>query len=223
MNCFQLDRHWLAAQRQAEIEVGPPPTVVECLWRGALGGMILSVAGFVPWAITGRWLYRAVGEPGLYAVCAVVFIGLSGPLLHRLLTGPRSMSRFYRLFGVAFAAYSLAWIAGWMAFRGHTGSLAGLLAGALAMAWIFIKAFGVPCKFQLVATALFIPVTVGYFLGGAVEGWLMSLTHGSKFLATGARLSWGVCFGLGFGMGLGFALHVCQARVREQPVPADPV
>jgi len=174
---------------------------------------VLSVAGFVPWAVTGRWLYRAVGEAGLYGVCALVFIGLSGPLLHRLLVGPQSMARFYRLFAVSFSVYAAGWILGWMSLGGHAGSVLGLLAGALAMAWVLIRAFAVPGVFWRVAAALFGPTAAGYFLGGVVEGWLMGLAHGSRAIAMGAMLSWGVFFGLGFGAGLGLALHWCQRRV----------
>jgi hypothetical protein len=47
--------------------VPAPPSRLYSIVYGALGGMVLSVAGFVPWAVTGRVLYRAVGEAGLYA------------------------------------------------------------------------------------------------------------------------------------------------------------
>ena len=218
MNWFEIDRHWLAQQRQAGVQVPPPPSPSASLLRGALGGMVLSVAGFVPWAVTGRWLYRAVGEAGMYAVCALVFIALSGPLLHRLLAGPRSLVRFYRLFAVSFAAYAVAWIAGWMAVRGHAGSLLGLVAGAVAMAWIMALAFGTPCRRLAMASALCVPTAIGYFLGGVVEAWLMNMARdlGSSPLRMVAMLSWGVFFGLGFGAGLGLALHYGQKRVREQ-------
>jgi hypothetical protein len=36
-------------------------------------------------------------------VCAIVFIVLSGLLLHRLIIGPGSLGRFYKLFSAAFA------------------------------------------------------------------------------------------------------------------------
>ena len=183
---------------------------------GALGGMVLSVAGFVPWAVTGRWLYRTVGEAGMYAVCAAVFIALSGPLLHRLLAGPRRLARFYGLFGVAFAAYAAAWIAGWMALGGHAGSLAGLLAGALAMAGVLVKILDAPRAFLAVTAGLFLATAAGYFLGGVVEGWLMKWAAGSRPRAIGAMLSWGVFFGLGFGAGLGFSLHRCQQAGRSR-------
>jgi len=215
MNWFRVHRHWRDQQQQAGMEVPAPSGAAASMGRGAIGGMVLSVAGFVPWAVTGRWLYRAVGEAGLYGVCALVFIGLSGPLLHRLLVGPHSLSRFYRLFAVSFSVYAAGWIAGWMALGGHAGSVLGLLAGALAMGWVLIKAFDLPGAFLRVVGALFGPTAAGYFLGGVVEGWLMGLADGSRAIAMGAMLSWGVFFGLGFGAGLGLALHWCQRR--EEP------
>jgi hypothetical protein len=195
---------------------GPPSRLFSVVY-GALGGMALSVAGFVPWAVTGKWLYRAVGEAGMYVVCALVFIALSGPLLHRLLAGPPGagrLKRFYKVFGLAFAAYAAAWIGGWMAFGGHVGSVAGLLAGALAMACVMVLLFRVPGRFGPAAAVLFGPTAVGYFLGGIVESRLMALARelGSAALRTGAMLSWGVFFCLGFGAGLGLALHLCQQQ-----------
>lgn len=194
---------------------------------GAVGGMVLSVAGFVPWAVFGRWLYRAVGEAGLYAVCALVFMSLSGPLLHRLLAGPRRVVRFYKLFAVSFAAYAVAWIAGWMALGGHAGSVVGLLAGALAMAGVLVRMVSAPGRFLPVAAVLFGPTAVGYFSGGVIEGWLMNLSRelGSSPLQTVAMLSWGVFFGLGFGAGLGLAVHLCQDRASEHTnqSPATPI
>jgi hypothetical protein len=213
---FELDRTWYAEQREKGTMQVPGPSMGRSIIHGALGGMVLSVAGFVPWAVTGRWLYRAVGEAGLYGSCALVFIGLSGPLLHRLLAGPGSLRRFYRLFAAAFAAYAVAWIAGWMAWGGHAGSVAGLLAGAMAMGWVMVRAFGTPCRWLSVTIALFAVPAAGYFLGGVVEGWLMEWADGSRPRAIAAMLSWGVCFGLGFGAGLGCSLHRCQERVREQ-------
>jgi len=76
--------------------------------------MLISVAGFAPWALSGAWFYRRVGEIGLYAVCALVFMGLSGIFLHRLIIGPGSLLKFYKLFAPAFALYAIAWTAAWM-------------------------------------------------------------------------------------------------------------
>ena len=145
----------------------------------------------------------------MYAACALVFIGLSGPLLHRLILGSGSLVRFYKLFSVAFAAYSVGWIAGWMAIRGHVGSLAGLLAGTLIMGWILTTAFDARRELLKVVAALFALNSLGYFLGGVIEGALI------RRHALTAMLLWGVCYGLGLGAGLGLAFHFCQSEARR--------
>src|SRR6267154_908875 len=50
---------------------------------------------------------------------------------------------FHRTIGEGgmYAVCAAAWIAGWMGLHGHTGSLAGLLAGTALMGWIFANAF----------------------------------------------------------------------------------
>ena len=188
-----------------------PPLEISLL-RGALGGVAMSLGGFAPWALAGRRLYRAVGEAGLYGLCAVAFVLLGGLTLHRLLIGRRTLGRFYGVFGVSFGVYSVAWIAGWMAFRGHPGSLAGLAAGAMAMAAVLVAIFGTGKRWAIVAAALFLPTAAGYFLGGVVEGHFMP-TATTPAGRSGAMLLWGVGFGLGFGSGLALALHFCQREV----------
>lgn len=186
------------------------PSLAASLVCGMVGFTVVSVAGFAPWALMGRWFYRRVGELGLYAVCAGVFIALSGPLLHRLIMGPRSLGRFYVLFSAAFTAYSVAWTAGWMAWGGFTGSLVGLLAGALAMGTLLAGAFGQWNRWWQTAGLLFVHNAAGYFLGEAVTGALMSWQR------TVAMLSWGGAFGLGMGAGLGAAFYLCQSGARAR-------
>jgi len=152
----------------------------------------------------------------------LVFIGLSGPLMHRLIIGPGSLSRFYKLFGITFAAYSVLWIVGWMALRGHPGSLAGLLAGTAAMGWMLTRAFDAMGMALKVMAALFVLNSLGYFVGGWMEGVVMGMKplslSGSAFTRPAqvaiAKSVWGVFYGLGFGAGLGLAFHFCQAQTR---------
>jgi hypothetical protein len=150
----------------------------------------------------------------MYAACAVVFIGLSGPLLHRMIVGPGSLPRFTKLFGLSFALYSAAWIAGWMGLRGDAGSLAGLFAGTVlmggAIAWAFDERRAAPVSIA----ALFVLNTAGYYVGGWVEGRVAKLGH-----VTAAMLLWGVFYGIGLGAGLGVAFHACQRTVRRQLSP----
>lgn len=193
------------ASSQARPQV---PTLAGSIALGTVGFTLVSVAGFVPWAVFGRALGRAAGEAGMYAACAVVFLVLSGLFLHRLILGPGSLGRFYAVFGVSFTLYSAAWIAGWMALRGHPGSVAGLLAGTAAMAGCLCAAFGVLRRWLAVTAILFVLNSAGYFLGGVVEAALFK-TH-----RVAAMLSWGVFYGLGLGAGLGWAFHLCQTEAR---------
>lgn len=206
MGWFQLDPESLASRARAGGAV--PPTLRASLVRGTFGFTVVSVAGFVPWAVFGYWLGQRIGEAGLYATCAFVFIGLAGLLMHPLILGPGSLSRFYKLFGVTFAAYSIAWIVGWMALRGHPGSIAGLLAGTAVMGWMLVAAFEARGELLKVVGSLFVLNSLGYFIGGVLEGAIYPHS------ALTAKLIWGVCYGLGLGAGLGLAFYLCQGRAR---------
>jgi hypothetical protein len=190
---------------------------------GAIGFMIVSVAGFAPWAFAGRALHRVAGEVGLYLACALVFIGLSGVALHRLIIGPGSLWRFYALFTVSFSAYALGWTVGWMSLRGHVGSATGLLLGTSVMGWLLVRAFDSRSELLKVIAALFLLNAAGYFIGGWVEGRVASM-KGISYLGFAvtanerkliAMLLWGLCYGLGLGAGLGFAFYCCQAQARR--------
>jgi hypothetical protein len=193
--------------------------------RGTLGFTLLSLAGFVPWAFFGKWFREPGrgGELGMYIACAAVFLLLSAPLLHRLIIGPGSLGRFYRIFTPAFVFYSIAWILAWMKIGGHPGSLVGLFAGTLCMSLIFVRAFDAWKQLVPVLLSLFVLNSAGYFIGGVVEGWLIHLPECSFFGVSLARpqqrilamMSWGLFYGIGFGAGLGLAFYFCQQRVRE--------
>ena len=222
MSWFQLDPISVVRRIQENARITDIPTLTTSVWRGMIGFTLVSVAGFVPWAVTGGWFYRHVGEAGLYAICAAVFIGSSGCLLHRLIIGSGSLVRFYKLFGISFATYSAAWIAGWMSLRGHPGSLAGLFAGTAIMGFMLARAFDAASETVKAFAALFLLNSFGYFIGGWVEGAVIGLKQISPLgesLAKPtqvmiAKLLWGVCYGFGFGAGLGVAFHFCQTRTR---------
>jgi hypothetical protein len=109
-----------------------------------------------------------------------------------------------------------------MALRGNVGSIAGLLLGTSAMAWLLVRAFDSRNELLKVITALFVLKALGYFAGGWVEGYVagMRLDRLLCFAVTKqermrtAMLLWGVCYGLGLGAGLGLGLYWCQAKVR---------
>ena len=209
MSWFQLDPQSIASRTTAERPIPAIPSLGGSIVRGALGFTVVSIAGFIPWAIFGRTLYRAIGEVGMYLVCAAVFLVLSSLLLHRLIIGPGSRARFAKVFTIAFSVYSILWIVGWMAFKGHTGSIVGLLAGCAAMGLILAIAFDALPRAVPIIAALFVLNTIGYFVGGWVEAAVFK-TH-----RVTAMLLWGVFYGLGLGAGLGVAFYLCQKKARD--------
>ncbi len=222
MSWFQLDPKSIAERTQYGGAAKKIPSLQASLLRGTVGFTAVSVAGFAPWAVTGRWLRQCIGEAGLYAVCAFAFIVLSGLLLHQLIMGLGSLGRFYKVFGISFAAYSVAWIVGWMSVGGHWGSITGLLAGTAVMGWMLARAFDATRQTLIVIAVLFVLNSLGYFLGGVVVETIMALKQVSLFGSvvpkpvqmTSAKLLWGVFYGLGFGAGLGLAFHICQTEAR---------
>jgi len=216
---FQLDPESVARRVEACGKPLQVPTLSASLWRGTFGFTVVSLLGFAPWAFGGNWFYRHIGEAGLYAACALVFIAAAGPLMHRLIIGPGSLSRFYTLFGASFAAYSVAWTAGWMLWKGHPGSVAGLLAGTALMGWMLARAFDARRDALKVIAALFLLNAVGYFAGGVLDAWIagmerLPVPRGTQIVI--ARSSWAVTYGMGFGAGLGLAFYLCQAETRKQ-------
>jgi hypothetical protein len=217
MSLFQLNAESVVARIRAGGGSSEIPCLGTSLRRGIIGFTVVSVAGFVPWAIAGHWIHKYVGEAGLYAICALSFIATAGLTMHKLIIGPGSLSRFYKLFSLSFAAYSIAWIVGWMSLRGNPGSIAGLLAGTVLMGCILAFAFDAGPEALKIIAALFLLNALGYFGGGWIEElagsaqWI-PLAKSIQFMI--ARLLWGVCYGIGFGAGLGLAFHLCQTKTR---------
>jgi len=220
---FGLDPESIVNRVKASGQPPSVPALGESVLRGALGFTLVSLGGFAPWVLAGRWFYRNVGEAGLYAACALVFIGLSGWLLHRLIIGPGAVVRFYKLFSLAFLAYAVLWTAGWMALGGTVGGLVGLLAGTAAMGAILACGFAAWKVSPMIITLLFVTNAAGYFIGEWAYNAIASLPE-SQSLGTGldrrtrgilAKAAWGLFYGIGFGAGIGFAFHACQAKVRK--------
>lgn len=220
---FGLDPESIINRITASGQTPRVPTLRESVLRGALGFTLVSLGGFAPWVLAGRWFYRNVGEAGLNAACAIVFIGLSGWLLHRLIIGPGSVIRFYQLFSLAFIAYAVSWTASWMALGGVTGGLVGLLAGTGAMGAILACGFAAWNLSPKLIAILFLTNTAGYFIGewahNAVaalpESQALGITLDQRTRGMLAKAAWGLFYGAGFGAGIGCAFHACQARVRE--------
>lgn len=195
---------------------GSHPPLGRCLAIGTLGFTAVSLAGFSVWAFAGRWFYKTVGEAGLYAATAIVFLGLSGALLAPLLGGPRRLPRFYGLFIPAFLIYSIVWCVCWFALGLGWGEWLGSLLGSAAFAaWICFR-LGRWAVLPRSSLVLFATHSAGYFLGGLAMAWMVrsgiaeSLGLSHSLGDTLAKLAWGLCYGLGFGLGLGFLFHAAQ-------------
>lgn len=206
MSLFQLDPQAIVDRVKASGVPARIPSLGASILRGVVGFTVLSVAGFLPWVLG---LGKRIGTGGMYAACAVVFIGLSGPLLYRLILGPGSLSRFYKLFGLGFALYAAAWVGAYMTLKGHVGGIVGLFAGTAVMGSLFAFAFDERRAAVPSIAALFLLNLAGYYLGNAVELAIVK-TH-----LTAAMLLYGHCYGIGFGAGLGLAFHFCQKTARS--------
>lgn len=224
---FGLDPQSVIARINASSQTPHIPTLGESMQRGMLGFTLVSLAGFAPWVLAGRWFYRHLGEAGLYGVCALIFIGFSGLLLHRLIIGPGSLVRFYKLFSLAFLAYAITWTVAWITLArsagGITAGVIGSLAGISMMGALLAWGFKAPAAMLKIIAALFAANLAGYFIGEWAYHGALALKEGNAFglvltATTRALLSktaWGLFYGLGFGAGLGFAFHTCQAKTRQ--------
>lgn len=182
---------------------------------GSLGFAAVSVIAFSVWAFGGRWFHFPGGELTMYAVIAVVFLGLTGIVLHRLVGGTRRMGRFYAAFLPAFFAYAIVWCLAWFLVKGLAGEWLGSLAGSMIFA--LVVHLMMKNKQGALGSGLlvFLAHSLGYFIG---RKWMYGLLdHGiaglpKAQLAVAAMLGWGLFYGLGFGAGIGLAFHRSQHR-----------
>jgi hypothetical protein len=206
----------------AEVRRPARSETVHALATGAWRFAIVSVCAYSVWAFGGHAISAAIGESGLYAAIALVFLGLAGFLMHPLMKGPGPIARFHATFVPAFLAYATVWCGAWYLFRFGAGEWIGSAAGSLAFvavaAWRLGNARAVPAA----ALVLFLTHSAGYFAGGHVM-YFLSGPHGAEFLggiprrqaATIGMLAWGLLYGLGFGAGIGHVFRVLQ-------MPAEP-
>jgi hypothetical protein len=131
---------------------------------------------------------------------------LSGACLHRLIIGPGSLSRFYKIFSLAFFAYAVAWTVAYIPLRGVTGGIVGAFAGLAIMGVIIAAGFKSMRSALVVVLVLLVGNLAGYFIGEVVHNALTG---------TISKAAWGLCYGLGFGAGIGFAFYLCQAEARR--------
>jgi len=188
-------------------------TMIAAIIRGALGFAAVGVAAFSVWAFGGKAFKGRGGEPAMYAAITLVFLGLSGLVLHPLVEGPRRLWRFYKVFIPAFLAYAAVWCAFWAALKFGPGEWLGSAGGSAAFALVAGLLLGNRRAIPKGAAALFVTHSIGYFAGGPVF-YGMHKTHPQL-----GMLLWGVIYGLGFGAGLGYVFFISQrpAELREGP------
>ncbi|MFO1458158.1 MAG: hypothetical protein U1G08_02025 [Verrucomicrobiota bacterium] len=172
----------------------------------------VSVGVFGTWALGGSWLYGMIGEVGAFVAWAAMFMLLAGLLLSPLVVGIGNRSRFLACFALAFAAYSLVWIASWIAMPNRSGELTGAMGGTALFALILCHAFGAPRLWTDTALYLFIGNAAGYFLGDSAHNFLRG---------NAGKLAWGALYGLGFGAGIGASLFAVQAGIRARIQAGD--
>jgi len=192
-------------------------TCTAAIVRGTISFTIVSLAGFSVWAFAGGWFYKNVGEAGLYAACAIVFMGLAGLLMHPLLQGGNRLGRFYKAFIPAFFIYAVVWSVCWFALKFGPGEWLGSFLGCAAFALVLGKMLTSTQGLWKVVVVLFLAHSAGYFLGGIAYGamrtppeFLQGLSRGQRGLI--AKMLWGLFYGLGFGAGIGYAFHQFQNR-----------
>lgn len=186
-----------------ETKQQPTPGFGRSLALGALGFGLASLCVFATVAFAERWMYARLGLWGAYLVWTALFILLGGGALGTLARGRWRLPRFYLLFGAAFFAYAVGWVAAYFLLRGAAGEWVGSLAGSLLMGAVFAAGFGAARKTLNLACALFVANSAGYFIGSALN---------DAVGGPAGMLLWGAAYGLGLGAGLGAALHLAQAR-----------
>jgi hypothetical protein len=207
----------VSASDGADVAPGPRATTpAAVMWQGAARFAIVSLAAFALWAAAGRWFYQTVGEAGLYAATTVVFVGLSGLLLHPLLDRA-GMAGFYRVFVPAFLAYAVAWSIAWFLLHFGAGEWLGSAAGSAAFVASTRRRLGSTRPVLKAMLVFFLFNSCGYFLGGMATDFLGRGTGAALLAGLGragvgvvARLAWGLFFGLGFGAGMGYVFHALR-------------
>ena len=180
------------------------PSLPFALVYGALSFGAVSTLAYTIWA------FRLVpGTAGLYTTTALVYVGLGGLALSRLVAAPGAWKRFPPCFAMVFLAYAAAWCVFWFGLRGKfQADLWGAVAGLAAMTWLLQRAFGQTRGFLGSFVVLLALHSAGYYAGEQ----LYAAVRGAN-----GRLLWGAAHGLGFGAGLGYVLFQCQRRAPVAP------
>lgn len=179
------------------------PSLTRSLITGAIGFGVVSLIVFATVAFGERWMYRNLGLLGAYLVWTALFILLGGAVLGSLVVGRWRLPKFYLLYGLAFLAYAVGWMAAYFTLRGLTGEWVGSLAGSVLMALVFASGFKTTRSTVKLSLLLFVANSVGYFLGSALNDLIAGPT---------GMLVWGLAYGLFLGAGIGAVLHYSQVE-----------
>jgi hypothetical protein len=179
------------------------PSLRKSLVTGGLGFGVVSLCVFATVAFAERWMYRNLGVLGAYLVWTALFILLGGAVLGSLVVGRWRLPKFYLLYGLAFFAYAVGWVAAYFTLRDVPGEWVGSLAGSVLMALVFAAGFGAMRSALKFAALLFVANSVGYFLGAFLNGY---------FGGASGMLLWGAMYGLFLGAGIGAVLHLAQIQ-----------
>jgi hypothetical protein len=177
------------------------PSLSRAVVIGGVGFGFASLCVFATVAFAERWMYTQLGLWGAYLAWTALFILLGGAALGSLVVGRWRLPKFYLLYGIAFFAYAVGWIAAYFVLRNTAGEWVGSIAGSVLMALVFAAGFrklGSLLKFSLI---LFIANSLGYFTGSTLNDY---------FGGTGGMLLWGISYGLCLGAGIGAVLHLAQ-------------
>jgi hypothetical protein len=179
------------------------PSITKSVVTGAIGFGVVSLCVFATVAYGERWMYRNLGLLGAYLTWTVLFIVLSGAVFGSLVVVRWRLPKFFLLFGLAFFAYAVGWMAAYFILRNTLGEWIGSLLGSVLMAVVFAAGFNSLRSLLKLSAVLFVSNSLGYFLGSAL--------YASLGLPTGMLL-WGVVYGLFFGAGIGAALQLVQRQ-----------